>query len=94
MEVKHQDLGDKGKFYIEENGKRAARMTYVVDSEGRLVVEHTYVEPEFEGKGLGKILVRTVVEYVRTHGLELVPVCPYTKSVIEKTKEYQDVLAK
>lgn len=94
MEVKHKDLGDKGSFYIEEDGKRVARMSYIMDSEGRIVVEHTRVDKDYEAKGLGRELVKTVVEYARKNKLKIVPVCPYTKSVINRTEEYQDVLAK
>lgn len=92
MEVKN-DLTEKGGvFYIEENGQRIATMTYVFAGPKRFIIDHTLVNPGQEGRGLGKQLVKAGVEFARQNGYKITPLCPYAKSVFDKTPEYQDTL--
>src|SRR5690606_29652463 len=41
-----------------------------------LVLVHTGVPPELEGRGIGGALVRAAFDYVRGHGMVVVPLCP------------------
>ncbi len=59
-----------------------------------LTIDHTEVAPELSGQGMGKKLVGQLVEHARNDGKSVDPQCPYAKKVIERTEEYQDVLAK
>lgn len=92
MELKHSHDHKNGVFYLEENGERMAEMTYVYSGETRFIIDHTEVFPAYEGKGLGKLLVKAAVEYARQHKFKILPLCPYAKSVFEKTPDYSDVL--
>lgn len=92
MEIKHEKHGTKGVFYIEENGKRIASLTYVFSGDTKFIIEHTEVNPGNEGKGLGKQLVNASVKFARENGYKILPLCPYAKSVMEKSDEYKDVL--
>ncbi len=92
MELKSDYNEKNGTFYLEENGKRQAEMTYVFAGTGKIIIDHTEVFPGNEGKGLGKQLVKAAVDFARGNGLKILPVCPYAKSVMEKTPEYADVL--
>lgn len=92
MEVKNEFNDKKGTFYIEENGLRIATMTYVFSGPGKFIIDHTEVNPGNEGKGLGKLLVKAGVEFARNNGYKILPLCPYAKSVFDKTTEYKDVL--
>lgn len=56
------------------------------------VITHTEVPPEFEGKGIGGALVRTVLDDVRDQGLVVVPLCPFVRSYIRKHPEYLDLV--
>jgi predicted GNAT family acetyltransferase len=44
MEVLHNE--NKKMFYIEKDGLIIAELTYVYGGEGKIAVNHTYVEPE------------------------------------------------
>ena len=92
MEIKNTNDGHKGLFYIEENGKQLATMTYVFAGENKFIIDHTEVNPGNEGKGLGKLLVKAGVEFAREKGYKIMPLCPYAKSVFDKTEAYKDVL--
>jgi len=60
---------------------------------GVVVFTHTEVDKPFEGRGLASLLVRTVLDDTRARGLKVNPVCPFTRSWIEKHPDYQDLLA-
>ncbi|HUC82849.1 MAG TPA: GNAT family N-acetyltransferase [Flavisolibacter sp.] len=92
MTIQQEDNGKKGSFYVEENGKRLAEIVYLWAGEKTFIVEHTEVDESLEGKGIGKQLVQQVVEFARTKDLKLIPLCPFTKGVIDKTPAFQDVL--
>ena len=92
MNIQQQDDGKRGAFFVEEEGKRLAEMAYVWAGTERFIVEHTEVDESLEGKGVGKQLVHQAVEFARTKGVKLIPLCPFTKAVIDKTPDFQDVL--
>lgn len=92
MEIKQHDDGKKGSFYVEENGKKLAEMTYVWAGTDRIIIDHTEVGPELAGKGAGKQLVAKGVAFAREKGIKIVPLCPFAKSVFDKVAEYRDVL--
>lgn len=94
MEIKQHNTDKNGDFYIEENGKTLAVMTYVYAGEHKFIIDHTQVNEGGEGKGLGKKLVHAAVEFAREKGHTILPLCPFAKSVFDKTPEYADVLAK
>ena len=92
MEIKHQDKDGKGMFYIELNGKIVGEMTYVWRGNEKIIIDHTKVESELNGKGAGKQLVRAAVDFARDKGIKIIPVCPFAKSVFDKVDEFKDVL--
>ena len=94
MDIQVEDNGKKGAFFIEENGKRLAEMSFVWTGDGDFIVDHTEVSEELNGKGIGKQLVRRAVEMARERKSKLIPLCPFTKAMIDRTKEFQDVLRK
>jgi predicted GNAT family acetyltransferase len=94
MNIQHEDDGKSGRFFISEGDKDLAEMTYSWDGDERFIIEHTEVDPSLEGKGIGKALVAAGVEFAREKGVKILPACPYTKKVMERAAEYQDVLYK
>lgn len=93
MEIKHIQTGKGGEFVVEENGNRAAEMAYTNAGEKLIIIDHTFVEHDFRGSGIAKDLVAEGIKYARENNLKVIPLCPYAKAVIEKTPEFQDVLA-
>ena len=84
--------GNKGYFYVTIDGKQEAKMTFVFAGESKIIIDHTEVNPGNEGKGLGKKMVTKAVEYARENGITILPLCPFAKSVFDKTPEFRDVL--
>lgn len=92
MEVKQINEGLRGSFFIEENGKQLAFLSYVFSNDQKFVIEHTEVDPSHNGKGLGKELIKAAVDFARKHNYKIIPNCSYSKAVFEKTKDFSDVL--
>lgn len=80
-------------FYVEQEGKILAEMVYSMPTPDKMIIEHTEVDESLGGKGVGKQLVFAAVEYARANNIKIIPLCPFAKSVLARTKEWQDVLA-
>ena len=93
MTIEHQRHGHKGEFVWMQDGERLAVMSYSVAG-SRVIIDHTDVDDRLRGKGAGKELVKSAVEWARTQNVKLMPLCPFAKSVFDKTPEYSDVVAK
>jgi uncharacterized protein len=50
----------------------------------RLVLVHTEVPPELEGRGIGGALVTAAIGLASRDGLTLVPLCPFARSWLER----------
>ena len=92
MDIKLELTGNKGAFFIEENGKRIAEMTFSKAGDTRIIIDHTEVSDVLRGKGAGKQLVSAAVDYARKNNIKIIPLCPFAKSVFDKVKEFHDVL--
>lgn len=57
-----------------------------------ILIKHTEVAREHEGKGYGSELVRRTLEDVRAQGKTVVPICPYALNYIRRHREYIDVV--
>ena len=91
--IQHEHSGHRGAFFLERDGERLAQMTYTVAG-SRVIIDHTDVDDRLRGTGMGRKLVEAAVEWARKENTKLMPLCPYAKSVFDKTPEYSDVLAK
>ena len=88
----HQEMkGAKGAFYIEREGKRLAEMTYSIAG-ASAIIDHTSVDDALRGTGAGKRLVGAAVAWARQEGIKILPLCPFARSVFEKTPGFADVL--
>ncbi len=91
MNIHHHIEGSKGRFVAEENNAEAGFMTYSQAGADKIIIDHTEVNPAFNGKGVGKQLVMAAVHYAREKQLKIMPLCPFAKSVFDKTPEIRDV---
>lgn len=89
-EVKHNET-DKN-FEVFQDGKHAGLMTYTWAGDDKFIIDHTEVDEQYGGLGLGKQLVEAAVNFARDKGIKIIPLCPFAKKTIDKTPEFQDVL--
>ncbi len=88
-EVRHDEAHRR--FSIGE-GEGSAILTYRREDD-RIVFTHTIVPPEMEGQGVGSRLVSTGLEFARSHGLKVVPLCSFVRGYVERHEEHRDLLA-
>lgn len=93
MKIQRTEDDNRGRFFIEENGKRLALMTYSKAGADKIIINHTEVDDSLKGEGIGKDLVAEGVKYARANDLKIVPLCPFAKAEFDKNKDYADVLA-
>ncbi len=91
-QIKLETNPKNGFFSVEINGKTEAKMTFVFAGTDKIIIDHTEVNPGNNGKGLGKKMVAATVEMARKKNLKIIPLCPFAKSVFDKTLEFRDVL--
>lgn len=90
--IRHEQTGHRGAFVVERDGKRLAEMTYTVAG-SRVIIDHTTVDDALRGTGAGKKLVEAAVQWARAENIKLLPLCPFAKSVFDKTPAYADVVS-
>ena len=78
------------RFEINFDGK-VAFSKYLLAGE-KMIIEHTEVPVELEGKGIAGRLVRTALDHARAQKLKVMPLCPYTAGFIHRHAEYQDLV--
>ncbi len=91
MEIKQIEHGSKGAFVIEEGNERLAELTYSKAGDKLIIIDHTDVSDKLRGQGAGKQLVMKAVEYARASNIKIIPLCPFSRSVFDKTPEIADV---
>lgn len=92
MEIQQFDRESKGFFKATEDGKEAGRMTYSWAGEDRFIIDHTEVNPEFSGRGVGQKMVEAALDFARKNSLKIIPLCPFAKAQFDRHPEWHDVL--
>jgi uncharacterized protein len=90
--VTHEPDGHRGAFVIRNGDRRLAAMTYSMAGETVMMIDHTDVDASLRGTGAGKRLVEAAVDWARAEGRQIIPVCPFARSVFDKMPEFRDVL--
>lgn len=91
MEIKEE----KNRFVLlNDEAKEIGEMTWSDAGPDIMIIDYTFVEPEYRGQKLAEKLVLNGVELARREGKKIIPLCPYAKKEFERKPEYQDVLRK
>ncbi len=92
MELQLKELDAKGFVIAKENEVKAGMMTYSKAGTELIIIDHTEVEPEFKGKGVGKQMLYKIVEMAREKNIKILPLCPFANSMFKKSADIKDVL--
>lgn len=68
-----------GHYEIHIGDVLAGYSEFEIDDQGRIVVPHTEIDPEFEGRGLGTVLISRMLADISERGETLVPLCPFVR---------------
>jgi predicted GNAT family acetyltransferase len=79
------DNTDASRFELRADGW-LAELVYRIRGD-RLVLVHTEVPVELEGRGIGGRLVTAALDRAAREGLTLVPLCPFARGWLERHPE-------
>ena len=85
------DNPERRRFEVDLGNGSLAIAEYTLPA-GRIMFTHTEVPREFEGQGLGTMLIRAGLSAARERGLQVIPICPFFAAYIRKHAEEQDLL--
>jgi predicted GNAT family acetyltransferase len=93
IEYRFVEKDGHGTFTGWIGGQRASALAYSRLRNDLLLIEHVQTFPPFQGQGNGEGIVRHVVRWARETGHKLMPLCPFARSVFDRSTEIQDVRA-
>ena len=92
IEIKQIDESTNGYFVASDDGKEAGRMSYTFAGNSKIIIDHTEVNDAYRGQSIGKRILMKIVEFARQNNIKIIPLCPFAKSVFDRTEEIRDVL--
>jgi predicted GNAT family acetyltransferase len=90
MELTVVDVPEQSRYEARTEDDKVAGILMYKLADRLLVVTHTEVGLDYEGQGVGGRLVRDMLDDVRRRDLHVLPLCPFTKSWLERHPDYQD----
>lgn len=91
--IAHEEIERRGAFFIEENGRRLAQMTYSRANDTLVIIDHTEVDDSLAGQGVGRRLFDATVEWARATQTKLLATCPFASAQFARNPSSRDVLA-
>ncbi len=82
----------KGAAIAKDNGEKTGEMTFSIAGPHLIIIDHTEIEPAFQGKSVGKQLLFKIVETARKEDIKIIPLCPYANAMFKKIESIKDVL--
>ncbi len=93
MEIERVDQEKGGYFTAVIDGREAGKMTFTKSGDNQITIDHTEVNSEYQGKGVGKAMVEQSAEYARNENIKIIPECSYAKKIMDRSSDFDDVLA-
>lgn len=90
--IEHEESVSKGRFFVDNDEKTLAEMTYSIAGPEKIIIDHTEVDPSLRGMKVGFKLFKAMVDYARESNKKVIPLCPFAKAQFDKDDQYKDVL--
>lgn len=91
--ITHEEHDHRGSFFIEQDGKRLAEMTYSRANAALVIIDHTIVDSSLAGQGIGRKLLDAAVSWARETNTKVMATCPFASAQFAKDSSIRDVLA-
>ncbi|OCT15033.1 hypothetical protein A8709_13010 [Paenibacillus pectinilyticus] len=78
-------------FILSTLSGTVGEITYKLVAADTWVIDHTYVDPRYRGRQLGKQLLDMVVGEARDKGRKIIPSCSFALEEFKKNAAYADV---
>ncbi len=90
--IAHEESGHRGAFFIVQDGKRLAQMTYSRANAALVIIDHTEVDASLGGQGVARRLLDAAVAWARETHTKVMATCPYASAQFAKDPSIRDVL--
>lgn len=90
-EIRREQNATRGRYVIDLAPGFEAEMTYRWSEGGPMVIDHTGVPPEYEGRGIAAQLVKAAIADARAEGFKITPICPYVVVQFRRHPEWADL---
>ncbi|BAH40676.1 MAG TPA: N-acetyltransferase [Gemmatimonas aurantiaca] len=91
--IGHYEHEHRGGFHYEVDGKRLASMTYSRAGASLIIIDHTEVDKQLSGQGVGRKLLDALVAWARETGTKVMATCPFALAQFGKDPSIRDVLS-
>jgi uncharacterized protein len=85
------DRPETHRYQVLADGEVAGFVQYQLGP-GEITFIHTQIDEAYEGKGVGSVLVRHVLDDARERGLAVLPLCPFVRGWITRHEDYLDLV--
>ncbi len=85
------DVPESSRFEVLVDGELAGFAEYRRD-DATWAFTHTVVDPRFEGRGLGTVLVRAALEAARAQGAGVLPHCTFVRDVVQRNPDHLELV--
>lgn len=92
LAIGHEEDGHRGAFFIEQDGKRVAAMTYSRANPALVIIDSTEVSSALSGQGVGRRLLDAAVAWARETHTKVIATCPFASAQFAKDPSIRDVL--
>ncbi len=93
MELSVTDNEHLHRYEALVDGELAGFIRYHDRADGVRDLQHTEVDPAFEGRGVGSRLVSGALDAIRASGGRVLVSCPFVTTYLKRHEEYRDLLA-
>ena len=89
-----RDNPGRGRYeLLLDDGSLAGHADYREGPGGAVLLPHTEVDPRYEGRGYGSLLVKGTLDGLRAQGRQVLPRCSFVSAYIARHPEYATLLA-
>jgi uncharacterized protein len=85
------DAPERQRYEAHVDDALAGVLEYVVRRD-RIILVHTEVSPEFEGRGVAAALTRFALDDARQLGRRVIAACPYVKQYLARHPDDLDIV--
>ncbi|MET9880471.1 GNAT family N-acetyltransferase [Actinacidiphila glaucinigra] len=79
------------RYEVSVAGQTAGHMGYRAIGDRRVLM-HTVIYDAFRGRGLSSVLIKSILDFLRTHGSTVSNYCPVVDRFMRKNPEYVSLI--
>jgi len=89
--VEHEEIGQRGAFFVMQDGARVAELTYGRVNASLVIIDHTEVTPSLGGQGMGRRLLDAAVHWARETHTKVRTTCSFVSAQFARDPSIRDV---